>query len=242
MSMQGSGTGRKVRLVDRDLRGDRQHGRDGDPRLAGVHDGHTQELPGDLRALGPWAACSPCVEPWCVAELAAALPRRRRVRLPPRGLRPDAGVSPAGRRSSRFLLAAGGRLRYIAALYLLTPFGLAQDQPGRLRVVAAAIIIAITIPNLLGHRQSAWTQNLTTMLKLGLFAALAVLASLLAQGPVVPHQRGTAPQGSRTGDRDDAVVLRYVRVQRVECRRLPGGRSEEPRSDLALLAVATPAS
>jgi APA family basic amino acid/polyamine antiporter len=119
----------------------------------------------------------------CVAELAAALPRAGGEYV---YLREAYGPMPAflSGWTSFFLgfsapLAVAG---YIAAMYLLTPFGVAQGHPGRLRVVAAVIIVAITVPNLLGYRQSAWTQNLTTMLKLGLFAALAVLAFLFGKG------------------------------------------------------------
>jgi basic amino acid/polyamine antiporter, APA family len=119
----------------------------------------------------------------CVAELAAALPRAGGEYV---YLREAYGPMPAflSGWTSFFLgfsapLAVAG---YIAALYLLTPFGLAQEQTGRVRIVAAIIIIAITVPNLLGHRQSAWTQNLTTILKLGLFVTLAVLAFLFGKG------------------------------------------------------------
>lgn len=119
----------------------------------------------------------------CVAELAAALPRAGGEYV---YLREAYGPMPAflSGWTSFFLgfsapLAVAG---YIAAMYLLTPFGLAQDHPERLRLVAAVIIVAITIPNLLGHRQSAWTQNLTTMLKLGLFVVLAILAFLFGKG------------------------------------------------------------
>ncbi|HQG49229.1 MAG TPA: amino acid permease, partial [Sedimentisphaerales bacterium] len=119
----------------------------------------------------------------CVAELAAALPSAGGEYV---YLREAYGPMPAflSGWTSFFLgfsspLAVAG---YIAAMYLLTPFGLAQDHPERLRLVAAVIIVAITIPNLLGHRQSAWTQNLTTMLKLGLFVVLAILAFLFGKG------------------------------------------------------------
>ena len=39
-------------------------------------------------------------------------------------------------------------------------------------MLAAAIIVATTVPNLLGHRQSAWAQNVTTIVKLALFVAM----------------------------------------------------------------------
>ncbi len=119
----------------------------------------------------------------CVAELAAALPRAGGEYV---YLREAYGPMPAflSGWTSFFLgfsapLAVAG---YIAAMYLLTPFGVSQSQTGLLRIVAAILIFAITVPNLLGHRQSAWTQNLTTMLKLGLFVALAILAFLFGKG------------------------------------------------------------
>jgi len=120
----------------------------------------------------------------CVAELAAALPRAGGEYV---FLREAYGPMPAflSGWTSFFLgfsapLAVAG---YIAAMYLLTPFGLAQKDAGHLlRIVAAIIIVAITVPNLFGHRQSAWTQNLTTMLKLGLFVVLAAAALLFGKG------------------------------------------------------------
>ena len=69
---------------------------------------------------------------------------------------------------------------YIAAEYLLTPFELGTGY--RTRFLAAAIIVAVTLPNLIGHRHSAWTQNLTTLIKLGLFVGLVVLAMLFRGG------------------------------------------------------------
>jgi len=139
----------------------------------------------------------------CVAELAAALPRAGGEYV---YLREAYGPMPAflSGWTSFFVgfsapLAVAG---YIAALYLLTPFGLAEDKTGPIiKVTATAMIIAITLPNLVGHRQSAWTQNLTTLLKLGLFVVLVVLAFLfgdgrfahIAQGqPIGKVQLGTA--------------------------------------------------
>lgn len=119
----------------------------------------------------------------CVAELAAALPRAGGEYV---YLREAYGPMPAFLSGwTSFFLGFSAPLAvasYIAAMYLLTPFGVDPGQTGRLRIVAAVIIVAITVPNLLGHRQSAWTQNLTTILKLGLFAALAVLAFLFGKG------------------------------------------------------------
>ena len=120
----------------------------------------------------------------CVAELAAALPRAGGEYV---YLREAYGPMPAflSGWTSFFVgfsapLAVAG---YIAALYLLTPFGLADDKTGLvIKITAAAIILVITLPNLVGHRQSAWTQNLTTLLKLGLFVALVFLAFLFGDG------------------------------------------------------------
>ncbi len=128
----------------------------------------------------------------CVAELAAALPRAGGEYV---YLREAYGPMPAflSGWTSFFLgfsapLAVAG---YIAAMYLLTPFGLAQKETGHLvRIVAAVIIITITAPNLFGHRQSAWTQNLTTMLKLGLFVVLAVAAFLFGRGQLARVAEG----------------------------------------------------
>jgi APA family basic amino acid/polyamine antiporter len=120
----------------------------------------------------------------CVAELAAALPRAGGEYV---YLREAYGPMPAflSGWTSFFLgfsapLAVAG---YIAALYLLTPFGLAEKQTGSLvQATAVAIIVAITVPNLIGHRQSAWTQNLTTILKFGMFVVLVVAAFVCGGG------------------------------------------------------------
>ena len=128
----------------------------------------------------------------CVAELAAALPEAGGEYV---YLREAYGPMPAflSGWTSFFVgfaapLAVAG---YIAALYLLTPFGWADQETGhRVQIVAAVIIVAITVPNLLGHRHSAWTQNLTTILKFGLFALLVVLAFLFGRG-----QLGRVAQG-----------------------------------------------
>jgi APA family basic amino acid/polyamine antiporter len=120
----------------------------------------------------------------CVAELAAALPRAGGEYV---YLREAYGPMPAflSGWTSFFLgfsapLAVAG---YIAALYLLTPFGLAEDNNSlAIKIMAVTIIIVITLPNLVGHRQSAWTQNLTTLLKFGLFMVLVILAFLFGKG------------------------------------------------------------
>lgn len=117
----------------------------------------------------------------CVAELAAALPRAGGEYV---YLREAYGPMPAflSGWTSFFLgfsapLAVAG---YIAAEYLLTPFGLGAGY--RVRLLAAVIIVAITLPNLIGHRHSAWTQNLTTLIKIGLFVGLVILAMLFRGG------------------------------------------------------------
>ncbi len=121
---------------------------------------------------------------FCVAELAAALPHAGGEYV---YLRQAYGPMPAflSGWTSFFVgfsapLAVAG---HMATLYLLTPFGLAENETGYLvKVVAAGIILIITLPNLVGHRQSAWTQNLTTLLKFGLFVALVALAFLFGKG------------------------------------------------------------
>jgi APA family basic amino acid/polyamine antiporter len=80
---------------------------------------------------------------------------------------------------------------YITALYLLTPFGWAEKETGyRIQIVAAIIIAAVTVPNLLGQRHSARTQSCTTILKLGLFAVLVVVTFLFGRGHVGNMARG----------------------------------------------------
>ncbi len=129
----------------------------------------------------------------CVAELAAALPRAGGEYV---YLREAYGSMPAflSGWTSFFLgfsapLAVAG---YICALYLLEPLGLTERVD--VRIAAAAIILAVTLPNLLGHRQSAWTQNLTTLLKLALFVAL-VIAAFLRGGGRLAHLAEGQPVG-----------------------------------------------
>jgi len=130
----------------------------------------------------------------CVAELAAALPRAGGEYV---YLREAYGPMPAflSGWTSFFVgfsapLAMAG---YIAAKYLLTPFGLAEKETGLIiKTTAAAIIVAVTLPNLFGHRQSAWTQNLTTLLKLGLFVVLVALAFLFGKGRMANIVEGQA--------------------------------------------------
>ncbi|MBU0733571.1 MAG: APC family permease, partial [Proteobacteria bacterium] len=98
---------------------------------------------------------------------------------------------------------------YVAASYLLTPFQLAEDETGQMvKIAAAIIIVAVTLPNLLGHRQSAWTQNLTTILKLGLFVVLVVAAFLFGDGRLAHFSQGQ-PVG-KVGLGTAATQLFYV--------------------------------
>ncbi|MCP4258988.1 MAG: amino acid permease [Planctomycetes bacterium] len=130
----------------------------------------------------------------CVAELAAALPQSGGEYV---YLREAYGPMPAflSGWTSFFLgfsapLAVAG---HVAATYLLSPFGLAENGTGLIvKAVAAAIIVAVTLPNLFGHRQSAWTQNLTTALKFGLFVFLVVMAFLFGKGQIANISAGQA--------------------------------------------------
>jgi len=120
----------------------------------------------------------------CVAELAAALPRAGGEYV---YLREAYGPMPAFLSGwTSFFVGFSAPLAvvsYIAALYLLTPFGLAEKEAEHLvQTTAALIIVAITLPNLVGHRHSALTQNLTTILKIGLFVVLVVMAFLFGGG------------------------------------------------------------
>ncbi|OHB66145.1 MAG: hypothetical protein A2Y76_03185 [Planctomycetes bacterium RBG_13_60_9] len=121
----------------------------------------------------------------CVAELAAALPRAGGEYV---YLREAYGPMPAFLSGwTSFFLGFSAPLAvasYIAALYLLTPFGLAQkkDTGCLIQTIAAIIIVVTTLPNLFGHRHSVWTQNLTTILKLGLFVGFVVMALLFGGG------------------------------------------------------------
>ncbi len=146
----------------------------------------------------------------CVAELAAALPRAGGEYV---YLREAYGPMPAFLSGwTSFFIGFSAPLAvasYIAARYLLTPFGLVGKEPGYLvQATAAAIIVAITLPNLIGHRQSAWTQNLTTILKLGLFVALVVMAFLFGGGRLAHIAEGQSIREVKLGTA--ATQLFYV--------------------------------
>ena len=128
----------------------------------------------------------------CVAELAAALPRAGGEYV---YLREAYGPMPAFLSGwTSFFLGFSAPLAvvsYIAALYLLTPFQLADSGMGHMvKIVATIIIVVVTLPNLFGHRQSAWTQNLTTVVKFGLFVVLVVAAFLFGNGRLANVMQG----------------------------------------------------
>jgi len=148
----------------------------------------------------------------CVAELAAALPRAGGEYV---YLREAYGPMPAFLSGwTSFLLGFSAPLAvasHIAARYLLTPFGLVgpvSEADRLVQATAAVIIVAITLPNLFGHRQSAWTQNLTTILKLGLFAALVLMAFLFGGGRLTHIAEGQAIREVKLGTA--ATQLFYV--------------------------------
>lgn len=128
----------------------------------------------------------------CVAELATALPHAGGEYV---YLREAYGPMPAFLSGwTSFFIGFSAPLAvtgYIAASYLLTPFGLGGQETGYTqKIAAAAIIFAVTLPNLIGHRSSAQTQNLTTILKLALFVALVAGAFLRAGGQFVHLGQG----------------------------------------------------
>jgi APA family basic amino acid/polyamine antiporter len=146
----------------------------------------------------------------CVAELAAALPRAGGEYV---YLREAYGPMPAFLSGwTSFFLGFSAPLAvvsYIAALYLLTPFGLAEKQTGHLlQTVAALIIVAVTLPNLIGLRHSAWTQNLTTILKFGIFVVFVVMAFLFGGGKLANIAGGQSIEEVKLGTA--ATQLFYV--------------------------------
>ena len=94
----------------------------------------------------------------CVAELAAAMPRAGGEYV---YLREAYGPMPAFLSGwTSFFLGFSAPLAvasFIAAQYLLTPFLSAEDGSANIKIkaLAAAFIVAITLPNLIGHRLSA---------------------------------------------------------------------------------------
>ncbi|MFC1634496.1 APC family permease [Planctomycetota bacterium] len=146
----------------------------------------------------------------CVAELAAALPRAGGEYV---YLREAYGPMPAFLSGwTSFFVGFSAPLAvaaYISALYLLTPFQSADAEIGHLvKITAAIIIAAVTLPNLVGHRQSAWTQNLTTILKFGLFVVLVVAAFIFGKGRLAHITQGQSIGNVGLGDA--ATQLFYV--------------------------------
>jgi APA family basic amino acid/polyamine antiporter len=147
---------------------------------------------------------------FCVAELAAALPRAGGEYV---YLREAYGPMPAFLTGwTSFFVGFSAPLAvaaHMAALCLLKPFGLAEDETGYLiKITASIVIIAITLPNLVGHRQSAWTQNLTTILKFSMFVLLVVLAFLFGRGQLTRLTDGQPIEKIKLGDA--ALQLFYV--------------------------------
>ena len=146
----------------------------------------------------------------CVAELAAALPRAGGEYV---YLREAYGPMPAFLTGwTSFFVGFSAPLAvaaYIAALYILTPFRSDGDGAERMVKITAAMIIAVvTLPNLVGHRQSAWTQNLTTILKFGLFVVLVAAAFLFGKGRLAHIAQGQTI--GKVGIGDAASQLFYV--------------------------------
>jgi APA family basic amino acid/polyamine antiporter len=146
----------------------------------------------------------------CVAELAAALPRAGGEYV---YLREAYGPMPAFLSGwTSFILGFSAPLAvagYVAAEYLLAPFAHGDAEAGLLvKATAALIIIAVTVPNLIGHRQSAWTQDLTTALKIGLFVLLVALAFLFGRGQLAHLTEGRPMGEIALGDA--ATQLFYV--------------------------------
>jgi APA family basic amino acid/polyamine antiporter len=120
----------------------------------------------------------------CVAELAAALPRAGGEYIYLREAYGPLFAFLSGWTS--FIIGFSAALAinaHVCATFILAPF---FDDPGpnpwTLRLVATLLIIGMTIPNLLGHRPSAWTQDCTTCLKVLLFVALVIGGFLFGTG------------------------------------------------------------
>jgi APA family basic amino acid/polyamine antiporter len=133
----------------------------------------------------------------CVGELAASLPRAGGEYV---YLREAYGPMPAFLSGwTSFFLGFSAPLAvaaHVSALYLLAPFGIVPDEGGGgyVQLAAALIIVLITLPNLLGHRQSAVTQDWSTLLKVALFAGL-VVAGFLSGRAELGRLAGSRPLG-----------------------------------------------
>ncbi len=146
----------------------------------------------------------------CVAELAAAYPQSGGEYI---YLREAYGPLPAFLSGwTSFLLGFSAPLAvsaFVAASYLLTPWANdGADAASGTTWLATALIIALTVPNLLGYRQSAWTQNLTTLIKLALFAGLVVAGLIWGGGNF--DRLGAGRPLDRVSVGDGASQLFYV--------------------------------
>ncbi len=134
----------------------------------------------------------------CVAELAAALPRAGGEYV---YLREAYGPMPAFLSGwTSFVLGFSAPLAvasHVAAVYLLTPFvavGANGEGNHLVRAAAVTIIVVLTIPNLLGHRQSAWTQSITTLANMGVFIALVAAGFAFGKGDLANLTKGRSVQ------------------------------------------------
>ena len=120
----------------------------------------------------------------CVAELSAAMPKAGGEYI---YLREAYGPLPAFLSGwMSFLLGFSAPiavLAFVAAEYLLSPVlgrgNLGEIQEWTIKGFAFLLILLLTLPHLAGHRQSSWTLNVMTILKISL-----LLFNRLAAMPV----------------------------------------------------------
>lgn len=133
-----------------------------------------------------------------VAELATAMPRAGGEYV---YLREAYGALPAFLAGwTSFIIGFSAPLAvnaHLAATYLLSPFGLLTEETGAWMpsIVGACLILAMTVPNLLGHRQASWVQGLTTLVKLGLLGGIVVAGFAVGRGQF-GHLAGGKPLAS----------------------------------------------
>lgn len=133
-----------------------------------------------------------------VAELATAMPRAGGEYV---YLREAYGALPAFLAGwTSFFIGFSAPLAlnaHVAAAYLLSPFGLLTEETGAWlpSAVGACLILAVTVPNLLGHRQASWVQGLTTLVKLGLLGGIVVAGFAVGRGQFW-HLAGGKPLAS----------------------------------------------
>ncbi len=146
----------------------------------------------------------------CVAELAAMLPRAGGEYV---YLKEAYGPMPAFLSGwTSFVLGFSAPMAvssHVAAKYLFSPFVTSENNSELfIKIIAACLIFLITLPNLISHRQSAWTQNLTTLIKLGLYITLVFLAALFGQGQL--SHLGQGQPATKISIGDGATQLFYV--------------------------------